>query len=70
MSMLLVLATFQLPATIVTVSTSLNGLMCLIMPITSTLLTRYTGLGYYCVPTGLHIVVWSLLMSSFAIQIW
>jgi MFS family permease len=58
------------PGAIATVGTTLNGLMYLMMPLTFTLLTRYPRLRPYCGPTGLLITVGSLILSSYAKQVW
>lgn len=44
--------------------------MYLMMPLTFTFLTRYPRLRPYCGPIGLTITVSSLIISSFATQVW
>ncbi|TVY65668.1 Fujikurins efflux protein, partial [Lachnellula suecica] len=58
------------PGAIATVGTTLNGLMYLMMPLTFTVLTRYPRLRPYCGPVGLLIMVTSLILSSFAKEVW
>lgn len=55
---------------VATVGTTLNGLMYLMMPISFTFLTRYPRLRPYCGPVGLIITVASLVMSSYATDVW
>jgi MFS family permease len=52
------------------VGTTLNGLLYLMMPLSFTLLTRYPQLRPYCGPLGLVITVSSLILSSYATQVW
>lgn len=58
------------PEAVATVGTTLNGLMYLMMPLTFTLLTKYPRLRPYTGPAGLFITVASLIMSSYATQVW
>lgn len=58
------------PGAIATVGSTLNGLMYLMMPLTFTLLTRYPHLRPYCGPAGLLITVASLVLSSYAKEVW
>ncbi|TVY35591.1 Leporins efflux protein, partial [Lachnellula occidentalis] len=58
------------PSDIATVGSTLNGLMYLMMPLTFTLLTRYPHLRPYCGPAGLLITVASLVLSSYAKEVW
>jgi MFS family permease len=44
--------------------------MYLMMPLTSTLLTRYPRMRPYCGPIGLAITIGSLVLSSFATKVW
>lgn len=44
--------------------------MYLLMPVTFTVLTHYPRLRPYCGPVGLMITVASLILSSYATQIW
>lgn len=55
---------------VATVGTTLNGLMYLMMPLTFTFLTKYPRLRPYTGPVGLFITVASLVMSSYATQVW
>lgn len=52
------------------VGTTLNGIMYLMMPVTFTFLTRYPHLRPYTGPLGLFLVTISLILSSFATQLW
>lgn len=58
------------PGAVATVGTTLNGLLYLMMPLSFTLLTRYPRLRPYCGPLGLTITVASLILSSYATQVW
>ncbi|KAH8680059.1 major facilitator superfamily domain-containing protein [Tricladium varicosporioides] len=58
------------PGAIATVGTTLNGLMYLMMPFSFTILTRYPRLRRYCGPLGLVITVASLVLSSYATEVW
>ena len=58
------------PGAVATVGTTLNGLMYLMMPLTFTLLTKYPRLRPYTGPVGLFIAVASLIISSYATQVW
>ncbi|PQE31439.1 hypothetical protein CJF32_00008061 [Rutstroemia sp. NJR-2017a WRK4] len=57
-------------ASVATVGTTLNGVIYLSMPIMFTALTRYPRLRPYCGPVGLFITVASLILSSFATEVW
>ncbi|KAN0093789.1 MFS general substrate transporter [Hyaloscypha variabilis] len=58
------------PGAVAIVGTTLNGLMYLMMPLTFTLLTKYPRLRPYTGPVGLCITIASLVMSSYATQVW